>query len=114
MDVECNLYKYIMHNVGYFHLVSIILIYLSRVVDTQTGPTHCSYSDGVYTCNYDKMTSTSYRPIPFSDFTTQPQQLILNVNGLLPYFGNTSILCCKISNFSGLRLINLYIIFILI
>ncbi|XP_052820034.1 uncharacterized protein LOC128245853 [Mya arenaria] len=56
-------------------------------ISAETGPTECTYSDDVYTCDYASMTSSD-RPIEYNDFTTVPQRLTLTLNGLLPYIGD--------------------------
>lgn len=80
--------------VGKMNDLEIIFAVVILVTDVtaQTGPTHCSYSDGVYECNYYQMTSVTDRPLYFSDFSTQPQQIVLNADGFLPYFGKYSFL----------------------
>ena len=67
-------------------LVSLLLVTYTRA---QTGPNFCTYNDGVFECDYASMVSPSDRPIDYTGFSQDPQQIEVTVNGFLPYFGKT-------------------------
>ncbi|XP_052820233.1 uncharacterized protein LOC128246066 [Mya arenaria] len=67
-----------------FPLVTVLLLFChAQWSNAQTGPSGCTYSDDVFTCDYSTMTS-SERPIDYSGFSIAPQTLIVNINGFLP------------------------------
>ncbi|XP_045161800.2 leucine-rich repeat transmembrane protein FLRT3-like [Mercenaria mercenaria] len=71
-----------------YFVVSLVLVTSTRA---QTGPNFCTYSEGVFECNYASMVSTSDRPIDYYGFSEDPQQIEVTVNGFLPYFGDSKV-----------------------
>lgn len=67
--------------------VLVILLCVSSVA-TQTAHTQCSYEDeNLFVCDYSAMTTSSDRPIDYSNFSPEPQRLVVTMNGLVPYYG---------------------------
>ncbi|KAL4220899.1 Leucine-rich repeat transmembrane protein flrt1 [Mactra antiquata] len=75
------------------HAPAILLFFTSLLMTSyaQTGPTGCTYVDGIYDCDYSSLTSPSDRPLDYSQFSVEPQNIELTVSGFLPYFGDASV-----------------------
>ncbi|KAL4221077.1 Leucine-rich repeat transmembrane protein flrt1 [Mactra antiquata] len=86
-------------------LVLIITILVNDVT-TQTGPSGCTWSDGVYTCDYSTM-SSSDRPMDFTQFSDTPQHLVVENSGFFPYFGDTRAFSSEFSTSSGINITQL-------
>jgi len=72
--------------------IFVALVTLPQTTVGQSVPNFCTYiEDKVYTCDYASMVSASDRPIEFTDFGTEPQQLDVTVNGFLPFFGKWTV-----------------------